>query len=135
MSSWAEVVRLVESRAGQRCEYCRMHQALQGATFHIEHPVPQSRGGSSEPGNLCLACPSCNLHKSDRVQVMDPDSNTMVALFNPRTDHWSDHFRWDGYVIVGLTTIGKATVFALQLNHPRRLLIRQAEELLGLFPL
>jgi len=112
-----------------------MHQALQGATFHIEHRVPQSRGGSSEPGNLCLSCPSCNLHKSDRVQVIDPDSNIMVALFNPRTDRWSDHFRWDGYVIAGLTNIGKATVFALQLNHPRRLLIRQAEELLGLFPL
>ena len=29
---------------------------------------------------------------------------------------------------------GRATVFALDLNHPRRLLIRQAEALFGLFP-
>jgi hypothetical protein len=42
MSSWAETVRQVEDRAQQRCEYCRMHQALQGATFHVEHIVPSS---------------------------------------------------------------------------------------------
>jgi hypothetical protein len=30
--------------------------------------------------------------------------------------------------------IGRATVFALDLNHPRRLLIREAEELFDLFP-
>jgi hypothetical protein len=134
MSSWAEVVQLVRTRAAQRCEYCPMHQALQGATFHIEHGVPQSGGGSTDESNLSLACPSCNLHKSDRLQVADPDSNALVPLFNPRTDRWSDHFRWDGYLLVGLTTIGTATVFALQMNHARRLLIRQAEELVGLFP-
>ena len=110
MSSWSEIVQLVATRAGQRCEYCRMHQALQGATFHIEHIVPQSRGGTSEPSNLALSCPSCNLHKSDRLQIADPDSNTMVSLFNPRIDSWSDHFRWQEYQLVGLTSVGKATV-------------------------
>jgi hypothetical protein len=134
MSSWAEIVRLVETRAGQRCEYCRMHQALQGATFHIEHIVPQSRAGSSEPDNLAFSCPSCILHKSDRTEVPDPDGNTLVPLFNPRTDQWSDHFQWDGYQVVGRTTVGKAMVFAFQLNHPRRLLIRRAEKLLDMFP-
>ncbi len=134
MSSWSEIVQLVATRAGQRCEYCRMHQALQGATFHIEHIVPQSRGGTSEPSNLALSCPSCNLHKSDRLQIADPDSNTMVSLFNPRIDSWSDHFRWQEYQLVGLTSVGKATVVALQLNHPRRLLIRRAEELMEMFP-
>jgi len=33
-----------------------------------------------------------------------------------------------------LTPTGRATVALLYLNHPRRLLIRQAEELFGLFP-
>jgi len=30
--------------------------------------------------------------------------------------------------------VGRATLLALNLNHPRRVLIRQAEELFGLFP-
>ena len=43
---------LVRSRAGDRCEYCRMHQSLQGATFHVEHVRPASAGGPSSPDNL-----------------------------------------------------------------------------------
>ena len=132
--SWAETVRLVERRAGQRCEYCRMHQALQGATFHIEHVVPSSRGGSDAENNLAIACPGCNLHKSDRVAIRSPDSDEMVRLFDPRTDSWPEHFHWDRHRVVGLTAIGRATVFALDLNHARRVLIREAEELFGLFP-
>ena len=57
-TSWAETVRAVEARAKQRCEYCRMHQALQGATFHVEHILPTSAGGSDELSNLAWACPS-----------------------------------------------------------------------------
>jgi hypothetical protein len=132
--SWEDVVRQVIARARDRCEYCRMHQSLQGATFHVEHIIPSSHGGPSELDNLCLACPSCNLHKSDRVDVPDPDSGAMARLFQPRRDSWSDHFRWEAYRIVGGTPIGRATVFALDLNHPRRLLIRRAEEMLQLFP-
>lgn len=131
--TWTDVVRHVEARAKQRCEYCRMHQSLQGATFHIEHIVPSSRGDSDAPDNLALACPSCNLHKSDRIEVADPNSNLTVPLFNPRKHRWTDHFRWDSYRIIGTTAIGRATVFALHLNHSRRLLIRQAEEGFGLF--
>ena len=132
--TWAEVVRLAEDRARQRCEYCRMHQSLQGASFHIEHIIPTSRGGSDNLDNLALACPSCNLHKSDRTEEVDPSSNATVPLFNPRTDSWTDHFQWDGYRIVGVSAIGRASVSVLDLNHLRRLLIRQAEELFDLFP-
>lgn len=52
-----------------RCEYCQMHQSLQGATFHLEHAVPRSAGGTDELDNLALACPSCNLHKADRTKI------------------------------------------------------------------
>src|SRR5436305_14229547 len=85
-TSWAERMREVEARAGQRCEYCRMHQALQGATFHVEHIVPSSTGGSDELTNLAWACPSCNLKKSNRLSAIDPDTEAEVPLFNPRTD-------------------------------------------------
>lgn len=33
----------VRRRAQGRCEYCRMSQALQGATFHIEHIIHHPR--------------------------------------------------------------------------------------------
>jgi len=134
MSSWAETVRLVEARAGGRCEYCRMHQDLQGATFHVEHIIPTSHGGLSELDNLAWACPGCNLRKANRILVVDPDSLVRVPLFHPRHDCWSEHFRWQGYQVVGLTPTGRATVWALDLNQGRRLLIREAEERFGLFP-
>jgi hypothetical protein len=111
-----------------------MHQALQGATFHVEHTVPGSRGGPTDLANLAWACPACNLHKSDRIEAIDPESGAIVPLFTPRKDSWSDHFRWQDYQVVGLTPVGRAAIFALNLNHPRRLMIRKAEEMFGLFP-
>jgi hypothetical protein len=130
----ARTTKAVGDRAEGRCEYCRMHQALQGATFHVEHIVPRAHGGTWGLDNLAWCCPSCNLHKSDRVEARDPEGGPMVPLFNPRTQKWSSHFRWDSYRVVGITPIGRATVATLVMNHARRLLIRQAEEQFGLFP-
>jgi hypothetical protein len=42
-----ELSREVRTRARARCQYCLMHESLQGAAFHIEHIVPQSKGGIS----------------------------------------------------------------------------------------
>jgi hypothetical protein len=36
--------------------------------------------------------------------------------------------------LFGLSEIGRATIGALELNHARRIRIRQVEELVGLFP-
>ena len=110
-----------------------MHQSLQGATLHVEHIVPQSRGGHTQLNNLAWGCPSRNLHKAHRTEDVDPATGSQVPLFNPRVDSWNAHFRWDGYRVVGSTPIGRATVAALDRNHPRRLLIRQAEESFALF--
>jgi hypothetical protein len=134
MSPGDAVARSVEARAGGRCEYCRMHQALQGATFHVEHVMPRVRGGTSDPGNLAWCCPSCNLHESDRIEAVDPESAVSVPLFNPRRDSWAEHFRWEGFRLVGETPVARATIVALDLNHPRRVLIRRAEQLFELFP-
>ena len=111
-----------------------MHQALQGATFHLEHIVPRSRGGKSAFSNLAWACPACNLHKADRTEAADPHTGKVVPLFNPRKHQWADHYRWQNYQIVPLTPTSRATVAALDLNHPRRVQIRRAEELFALFP-
>jgi hypothetical protein len=111
-----------------------MHQSLQGATFHIEHVVPRGRGGNSDPENLSLACPSCNLHKADRVDFVLVQGHPAIALFNPRTDIWNEHFEWEDYQLIGKTNVGLATIRMLDLNHDRRIKIRQAEQIFGLFP-
>src|SRR5439155_19509319 len=82
MSIGAALAQQVRERAGSRCEYCMMHQSLQGATFHIEHIIPEAQGGASALENLALACPGCNLRKSDRVQCLDADTNVLVHLFH-----------------------------------------------------
>jgi hypothetical protein len=109
-----------------------MHQELQGATFHIEHVIPLAKGGGDEFSNLALACPSCNLHKADRVSAVDPVSGLEVPLFYPARQSWSDHFRFDGFRIKGLTPTGRATVSTLDFNHARRIRIRAAEQIIGL---
>lgn len=134
MISWREIERQVRQRAAGRCEYCRMHESLQGATYHVEHITPRSRGGLSTLDNLAWACPGCNLRKSDRIQATDPETGLLVPLFNPRSDAWNEHFHWNGYEVVPVTPVGRATVAAIDLNHHRRLRIRQAEEMFGLFP-
>jgi hypothetical protein len=133
MTSWNETSQEVERRALSRCEYCRMHQSLQGATFHIEHIYPICLGGTSELNNLTLACPSCNLHKSNRVFVKSPEGQE-IPLFHPRHDLWEQHFSWDGFYVVALTPIGQATISLLDLNHERKIRIRHAESLFDLFP-
>ena len=129
-----DLAALVRRRAGDRCEYCRMHQALQGATFHLEHVRPRSRGGATDAANLALACPSCNLRKSDRLTVPDPATGRLVPLFHPRRQAWADHLAWDGLSLLGRTAVGRAAVAALDLNNDRRRQIRGAEALFALHP-
>ena len=128
------LARQVEARASGRCEYCRMHQALQGATFHLEHIIPSSCGGATVLENLAWACPTCNFRKSDRESGVDPGSGLTVPFYNPRYEAWSIHFCWKGYEVDGLTPVGRATIATLDLNHPKRIFIRRAEELFGYFP-
>jgi hypothetical protein len=128
------LARDVRRRARDRCEYCRMHQRLQGASFHIEHITPRCLGGPSVSTNLALCCPSCNLHKANRCNANDPKSGLSVSLFNPREMDWDRHFRFEEFRIVGITPRGRATVALLHLNQPRRIRVRIAEEAFGLFP-
>jgi hypothetical protein len=129
-----ELAAMVRVRAADRCQYCRMRQNLQGATFHIEHVVPLAKGGGSDSTNLALACPGCNLRKADRTEAMDPESGACVPLFHPLRQEWSEHFYFDGDRVEGSTPIGRATVAALEFNHPRRRSIRLAEKRVGLKP-
>lgn len=105
---------------GPRCGYCRTSSAITGESHTIEHIVPTARGGSSEEDNLWVSCRRCNGAKGTQVDAVDPETGQRVPLFNPRTQAWKENFSWsgDGVFIVGLTPSGRATVFALQMNHP-----------------
>lgn len=92
----------------------------------------QGRGSDLE--NLVLACPGCNLHKAGKITATDPATGEGVRLFHPLRQPWSEHFRFEGYKIEGLTAVGRATVEALNLNHSHRQRIREVEEAFGLYP-
>ena len=110
--------RLVRQRAGERCEYCRLPQASAPfLTFHIEHIQARQHAGKDDPANLALACPHCNRFKGPNLSAIDPDTGTLVPLFNPRAHLWEDHFAFDGVVIVGRTPLGRATARLLNMNE------------------
>lgn len=114
-----EIRRKVIIRADSFCEYCRANSKFADSPFDVEHILPLSKGGESELDNLALACHGCNLFKSNKTEFFDAVSDKTVGLFNPRKDIWHEHFSWtsDFAEIVGLTTIGRATVKALNLNR------------------
>jgi hypothetical protein len=117
----------VTERAQARCEYRKLAQVGQEATFHVDHIIPRSASGATTLDNLALACVSCSLRKSDRQHGIDPDTVQEAPLFHPRRDRWSDHFRWDGLRISALFAVGRATIDAFQLNRPLILGIRYEE--------
>ncbi len=118
---------LVRQRAGQRCEYCQLHQDDSPvATLHIEHIIPKKHGGSDEVGNLALACIDCNLYKGPNLTGIDPESGEIIVLFHPRRQRWSDHFEWRGIYIDGRTAIGRTTVRVLNMNSDDRLALRSS---------
>ncbi|MEG4426530.1 HNH endonuclease [Microcoleus sp. D3_18cC1] len=118
------------------CEYCHASEQWQYVEFTIEHIIPLTKKGSNNIDNLALACFHCNRQKSDKTTAIDTQSSVEVPLFNPRLDTWNEHFIWsaDGLSIVGLTTIGRATVTALVLNRERVINIRTADKAIGRHP-
>ncbi len=121
----AATAQFVRERAEFRCEYCRLPQLLHGLRFHIEHVQARQHYGSDVPGNLALACPECNLLKGPNLSAIDLETGKIVALFNPRTQEWTDHFAFDGSRLVGLTSSGRATIGLLKLNNPERVRVRE----------
>ena len=114
----------VRTRAGERCEYCRIHQRHYLLTFHIEHIVARQHGGSDDAANLALACHFCNRQKGPNLAGLDPDTGRLTRLFHPRTDVWSTHFQSDAGHIRGQTPVGRTTGRVLNMNQPERVRLR-----------
>jgi len=113
----ASIDRRVRRAARNRCGYCLSPQHLVMAHLEIEHVIPLARGGTDDESNLWLACPICSGHKRDKIEAQDPVTGTLIPLFHPRRQIWTDHFQWadGGLRIVGTTPLGRATVIALHL--------------------
>jgi len=115
----SDVVRLaVRLRARDACEYCLLPTVGQ---FHVAHVTPPrawpsgAAHGPDHVDNYAWCCPFCNASRAARTELGGQ------RLFDPRRDHWREHFAFaqDYLVVLGTTAVGRATEAALDLNSPR----------------
>jgi hypothetical protein len=102
--------------------------------FHLDHIIPRKHHGSDDLANLALACFACSTFKGYDISGIDRETGELTRLFNPRTDLWSLHFRWNAAELVALTPIGRVTIDVLSINIPYRMRLRQTLIDEGLFP-
>ena len=121
MSINDDIKRAVRERANYLCEYCHSSERLSASRFTVDHLVPRSLGGSDAIDNLTLACRRCNERRYNFLAGVDPQTQEIVPIFNPRQQKWSEHFVWkdQGVVIEGITATGRATCTRLDLNDTR----------------
>lgn len=116
----------VRRRAGGACEYCRLPENLSKLPFAIDHVIAEQHGGRTKLANLALACGFCNRHKGPNIAGIDPKTGKLTRLFNPRRQRWSAHFRQRGPQLIGFTSVGRATVVVLAMNHSEQIMVRRA---------
>ena len=124
----------VRQQAQGCCEYCCLPQTFTTLPHEVDHIRPQKHRGSSLLTNLCLACAYCNWCKGSNAAGFDPHTDELTPLFNPRTDAWSNHFAWNGPVLVGKTAVGRTTIDVLRINIPERVEQRRLLVEAGVFP-
>lgn len=132
----AETRKLVGVRANGKCEYCQSLELYSITTFAIDHVIPSSKDGSNSIDNLAWSCQQCNNHKKAAIVHPDPVTTEKFAIFNPRSELWSEHFAWDVSCtrVVGMTGTGRATVDRLKLNRKGLINLRQLLFEQGLHP-
>lgn len=86
--------------------------------------IAKKHGGPTSLDNLAWACSYCNRFKGSDLASVDPISQKVVLLFNPRTQKWKRHFRRNGDFIEGITLSGRATVALLHMNDAAQLSYR-----------
>lgn len=112
--------RIVVERAEARCEYCLIPESVTLATHEIDHIIAQKHQGKTEPDNLALSCTICNKHKGSDIASITSDTGNVIALYHPRRDIWTNHFKIEDAQILPLTPTGEVTVRLLQFNSMNR---------------
>lgn len=66
----------------------------------------------------------------------DPLTGESAPIFNPRQQNWHRHFQWsnDFLYIEGKTSIGRATVKALNINKDEQIALRKLLKYAGKHP-
>jgi HNH endonuclease len=123
----------VRRRARGRCEYCQTPLRYNALAAEIDHVIAIKHGGLTVFSNLAVACAHCNAHKGPNIAGIDPATGNIVRLFNPRSDRWQSHFRFSGAAVIGLTSVGRATINTLFINDPLELAARASLIDEGLF--
>lgn len=57
----------IMKRDGFRCQICGA-SAADGVKLHIDHIIPVSKGGKTDPSNLRTLCSRCNIGKRDKLE-------------------------------------------------------------------
>jgi hypothetical protein len=120
-----DVEEIVRRRADWRCEYCQLPEADSDLPFQIDHVIARKHRGHSKPENLAYACLYCNSYKGPNLAGVDPVTEQIVRLFNPRKDKWAHHFEWQGAWLRGLSAEGRVTIQVLNINAHEALLVRE----------
>ena len=126
--------RRIYQRAHGRCEYCLLSKEDAFFPHEPDHVIAEKHGGATTFENLALACFDCNRFKGSDIASLDPGSAKLVALFNPRTQEWNEHFSLTEGEIIALSPIGSATERLLKLNLPVRIEARRALARRGRYP-
>jgi hypothetical protein len=129
-----ELENFVWSRANHLCEYCRVPQIFDPVAFEIDHIIARQHHGQTLVDNLALICFTCNRHKGPNIAGYDLELQQTTALFHPRRDTWSDHFRWEGPELSGLSAIGRVPIHVLAINLEHRIALRKSLIDEGVFP-
>ena len=69
---------MVFRKTDGHCAYCGV-TLDPFSCWHVDHAIPQARGGSNDPGNLFPSCASCNRSKGNRT----------VREFNDALRNWA----------------------------------------------
>jgi len=135
MARWirAEVRQTIAERAKQMCEYCLIAEADTFYGCEVDHIISLKHAGSSSVDNLAYACAVCNRAKGTDIGSVST-SGEFTRFFNPRTDHWWEHFRLEAATILPLTPIGEVTVRILGFNEGARIHERNELMRLGRYP-
>ena len=120
----AAMRREVIARAVGRCEYCGIPSDATLAAHEPDHVIGEQHGGQTTLDNLAYACFRCNRLKGPNIATIDPLTNLLTRLYNPRSDHWDDHFRLDQALIEPLTPIARGTAMLLRFDDEQRVLLR-----------
>lgn len=112
LDDYREAKPFLKEDFGEMCGYCGKNGDIMKERFHIDHFVPKSLAPEKEKDyyNLVLACPKCNLTKSNKWPTKNKDvaNNGSVGFVDPATSEYDEHLiRDEQGFIRGITPLGE----------------------------